>query len=112
MGAMTHAANFGFDGRGEHSSFASNEPLTLGGITNSNSPKMHSRLHQRTQEVSYYHGMPISNVEEEALRESRLTNIVLDDFRKHVSNLEQQVDRQSSSALGHTLNQSMLPNGG
>ena len=53
----------------------------------SNSPKM-SRLHQRTQEVAYYQGMPVGGIEDETLRKSRLTNIVLDDFRKQVSNLE------------------------
>ena len=52
-----------------------------------NSPKM-SRLQQRTQEVSYYQGMPVGGVEDETMRESRLTNIVLDDFVKQVSNLE------------------------
>ena len=50
------------------------------------------KLHQRTQEVSYYQG--IQNViENDNLRESRLTNIVLDDFRKQVTSLEQQVGR-------------------
>ena len=52
------------------------------------------------QEIAYFQGMPASGgVEEDTLRESRLTNIVLDDFRKQVSNLEQQVGRQSTSAL-------------
>ena len=51
------------------------------------------------QEIAYFQGMPAGGAEEDTLRESHLTNIVLDDFRKQVSNLEQQVGRQSTSAL-------------
>ena len=64
---------------------SSNMPLTLGGFGMGGQPLMPSRLNSKPQNNDYNNQQVI---EDPSLRESRLTNIVLDDFRKQVMGLE------------------------